>query len=197
MSSTEGGPGRPGPRPAGPFVTSRPFWRVHRVSRQLLLGCARGGARWTPGARRGVQERVPRAGARPTAAGSARRRTFPIVGAKCSAEPSQEAGDPSLPGWTGATCKVQSLRRGAGLSFPPGAQVRLRATPSLYSARGGLCSRRSEAVDSPEGSSCPTQGRPPEGRGKERSRHAGRDRRGRRGLETGTRPGAAPGRGPR
>lgn len=81
-------------------------------------GAAQGGPR---GARRGVQERVPRAGARLTAAGSARRRTFLTVGAKGSGEQSRVAGGPSLRGWNGSTRRVQSLRRAVGQPrFPPG-----------------------------------------------------------------------------
>lgn len=53
-SSTEGDRGFRDRAPQDP--SSRPFWRVHRFSRQLLVACARGGARWTPCARRGVQE---------------------------------------------------------------------------------------------------------------------------------------------
>lgn len=46
-SSSKGDPGGRDRAPQDP--SSRPFWRLHRVSRQLLLSCARGGARWTPG----------------------------------------------------------------------------------------------------------------------------------------------------
>lgn len=92
-SSTDGDPIRRDRAPQDP--SSHPFWRVHRVSRQQLLAWARGGARWTPGARRGVQELVPRSGARPTAAGSARRRTFQVAGAKGSSEPGGERSQPA------------------------------------------------------------------------------------------------------
>lgn len=77
--------------------SSRPFWRVHRVSPAAALSPASGAAQGGPwGASRGVQAQVPRAGARLTAAGSARRRTFPRVGTKGSGE--RVAADPSLRG---------------------------------------------------------------------------------------------------
>lgn len=112
--------------------SSRPFWRVHRVSRQLLVACARGGARWTRGARRRVQDQVPRAGARLRAAGSVGPRTFPRVGTKGSGE--RVAAGRSRPAGLGEAeiTRLLSLWPGAAQRwprFPPEAQVRLGAPP--------------------------------------------------------------------
>lgn len=164
--------------------SSRPFWRVHRVSRQLLVACARGGARWTRGARR----------LGPARRGAADNGRFgPAENFLKSWDEGlrRAVGGRSQPAGLGEAeiTRLLSLRPGAAQRrprFPPEAQVRLCAAPKVAPALGPSCRR-----------SCPTQSRPPEGRGKGRSRHAGRDRRGRLGWETGAEPGAAPGRGPR
>lgn len=129
-SSTEEDPGFRDRDPQDP--SSRPFSRVHRVSRQLLVACARGGARWTRGARRGVQDQVRRAGERLTAAGSAARaKNFH----KSWDEGLRRAGGVrSRPAGLGEAeiTRLLSLRPVAAQRwrpFPPEAQVRLGAPP--------------------------------------------------------------------